>query len=202
MHSIYKFVSYTFHPIIIPTIGTLLHFIVTPNINIQYKLTWIGAVFFLTYFSPIIYLLILKKLRIVTDIQLPLAKERLLPLIFSGINFVILIYILSLFSATSTLKYFYTGSLVSLVISYFFALKGKKISLHAIAISGLIGYLLIESYLYKTDLLLEIIVCTILAGLIGNSRLKLKAHTNSELYFGYLIGFNAPIVAFLVYYSM
>lgn len=199
MQKLYKFISYTFHPVIFPTVGTLLHFILVPGNYIQFQLIWLLAVFMLTYISPIIYLLILKKLKLITSIKLESTNERKLPLIFLSINFLILLYTLSIFNQYTLLKLFYSGSFFAIIISYVLLFKNIKASLHTIAISGLISYILIVSATYNINLLLIIIICVILSGFIGTSRLVLNAHTRKEVYLGYLVGINSQILAYIFY---
>ena len=59
----HKFISTVLHPIVMPTIGIILYFILTPvNLNRHQQYTILGVVFVATYIIPIILLVFLKSI--------------------------------------------------------------------------------------------------------------------------------------------
>ena len=90
------------------------------------------------------------------------------------------------------------GLFLCFLINLFF-----KISLHATGIGGYIGMVLITMWLYSygtfdmwlpfigscsVSINMVLIVSMLVAGLIGTSRLGLRAHTSLELYAGFALG--------------
>jgi membrane-associated phospholipid phosphatase len=66
-------------------------------------------------------------------------------------------------------------------------------------IGGLTGTFLALSFKWVTDFRLLIIVLFLLAGIIGWSRLRMKAHRPVEIYIGYGTGF---LLMFLIFYLL
>ncbi len=77
-----------------------------------------------------------------------------------------------------------------------------RISLHMIASGGIVGTFLcslfFSHYLNHYVLILAIII----AGLVGFSRLKLSAHTQKEVYLGFVLGLIGAAVTFFSYFLM
>ena len=64
------------------------------------------------------------------------------------------------------------------------------------AIGGLIGVLVMKSNELNTDFLSLIFVLLILGGIVGMSRMMVKAHKENELYWGFLIGMCSQFLIF------
>ena len=59
---IHKVISTILHPIVVPTIGVMLYFLLIPNnLRSNHKLTILGLIFVVTYLIPLVILIILKK---------------------------------------------------------------------------------------------------------------------------------------------
>jgi hypothetical protein len=64
----YKLISTILHPIVIPTIGVMLYFLLIPNSLLQnQKLTILSLVFGVSYIIPLLILIFLKKTRIIKN---------------------------------------------------------------------------------------------------------------------------------------
>ena len=63
-----------------------------------------------------------------------------------------------------------------------------KISAHMIGIGGLTGALLCISILLEVYITPYLVYALLIAGLIGSSRLILKAHTPLQIYVGFAVG--------------
>jgi len=73
--------------------------------------------------------------------------------------------------------------LISLLINYFY-----KISLHMMALGGLLATLIGFSFLIHQDIRIYIFLIIFITGITGTVRLKLGAHTPSQIYSGFVLG--------------
>jgi membrane-associated phospholipid phosphatase len=158
------------------------------------------VIFLGTYIFPLILLFLLKKFGMIKSYYMDTIEERKFPTIL----FISLTYIIGnwLFksSIVDILAMFYFGYGLGLIISYILLHFKAKISLHALAIGGLIGFSICFSYYYKINLLLLLTALFVLSGLISTSRLILKAHKLNEIVMGYMVGVLSQIIIFFLYY--
>lgn len=196
----YKFVSYLFHPILAPIIGTIIFFIILPRHTSRIlETTIISTVFIATYLLPLIILALLKRSRVIESYYLTHNKERKYPLFF----YISMLYLIATLiknnDTTTDLAIFFYGSTLSLIFVIFFLYKNIKVSLHMIGIIGMLAFFIIYSYLYEINNLLIISVIFILSGIVASSRLYLKAHTKKEISLGIVIGVIGQTFAYLIY---
>ena len=192
-----KLISFVFHPIIIPIASALLYFIIIPNHipkEIAYRI--LGLIFITTYILPVILLFFLKKIKLIEDFYLNSIDERKFPVTFFTVLSFLIGYLLLKPDIINILAIsFFACSLALAVVYVLFFLKFKT-SLHALALAGLIGFISIISYEYKSNLLLMLIILFLLFGIVSTSRLKLKAHTLPEVIIGFFVGFLSQIVIY------
>ena len=195
-----KFISFVFHPIIIPIVGTLLYFIFLPrHIDENVERSIILSTFITAYILPIIFIYLLKKLNLIETYEMSTIEERKFPLIFFTVLSYVLGIILYRTNILTELSLFYFGFTLVLLISYLLLYANFKISMHTIGIGGLIGFIGLLSYSYELNLIILLAFLFVLAGVIATSRLILKAHQGKEVYLGFIIGLSTQIVAYLIY---
>lgn len=157
----------------------------------------------LTIGFPLISILIMKGLDLIESLEMKDNKERFIPLIAVA-TFLLWTYFMfkpgtnTITSSDPLLANMILGCVISIFIV--FPLNSvHKISLHTVGMGGLIG--MIFNILPQTDFqMIGILIVAILsAGLVGSARLYLKAHTNREIYGGYLIGFFGQFFAYNVF---
>ncbi len=68
-------------------------------------------------------------------------------------------------------------------------------------IGGLLGLLIASSYLIQFDMMPYYIAVILLAGLVGTSRLLLKEHRPSQIYWGFLLGLSTQLILFISFHS-
>ncbi len=185
----YKFISYLFHPVFLPFYGVALYFNIFPHQENLYQIQLILLYVFLgTVLLPILFLSVLKYFKLIQNFQIPSVNERRLPLLF----FLLIAFLVSKFLSTyrilPDLTIMFIGITFIALISYVLISVRFKISLHAMSIGGVIGVMLALSNLYNMNLILLISILFLLAGLILTARLKLHAHSNLEVYLGFLSG--------------
>jgi hypothetical protein len=190
----YKIISVILHPIVLPTIGVLLYFIVIPrNYTNHIKLVLLSLIFVTTYLIPLLILILFKKLKLIRTFNADSIKERKLPVAMM----IILFYLLANTIATITdIKeislLFYATSLALSLIYICFAFR-LKTSLHLLSLGISTSFFIVLSIIYSNNFAIVIIVHILLAGLVANARIYLEAHTPKEVYLGFFLGFIAPL---------
>ena len=195
----YKFISYIFHPILVPIVCTLLYFIIIPNhIPREFAYWVLGIVFVTTYIIPLLLLYVLKKVKLIESYQLSIINDRKFPILFfTSLTLVLGIRLLK-FNVVDLLAFSFFGCALALGIVFVLLFFKTKTSLHTLGVSGLIGFIIMISYEYKLNLLVLLISLFLLFGVIATSRLKLQAHKMSEVLLGFFIGLLSQLI---IYFS-
>lgn len=157
----------------------------------------------------------MKGLNLISSLEMKDKKERVGPLIITGIFYLWIYLNTSKHSyVPDYIVYFILGTIITLFTCFFINLF-FKISLHAAGIAGLIAglYIVVNKYQYnevglsffKTSLLIKtniiLILLILIAGIVGSARLVLKEHNNKEIYWGYGVGVAAMFVASIVVFG-
>ena len=215
MKYVAQFISLVFHPLIIISYLLLLLLVINPYLFSIQNEKALGIlmiyVVMLTIVMPGITVLMMRAMGFVNSIHLKERTERIIPLIITG-GFYLWLFVNIYENTTIPLAFsiFVLGSTIGLFLTFFFSLF-TKVSLHTTGVGGLfVGILLIKynfsyesfglnlgtfgSYSVSTDIL--IFISLFLAGLVGTSRLILKAHSLNEVALGYLVGILSQLIAF------
>lgn len=189
MRSFIKAGSYLFHPLWMPLLGAILYFLITPKFFqsalIEAKLL---SLVILTVFIPLLFLFILKNMKIIQSLRLRNVKERRLPLLFfCVITTLVLNYVVNSFHFVE-LYYFFAGVLFSGLTCFFLAFFEVKVSLHLIGVAGLSMFIIDLSIFYERNLLFVIAFMVFAVGWTASARLQAKAHSSLELLLGFFIG--------------
>jgi hypothetical protein len=195
-------ISYLFHPILIPTYAFMILFsqkayfaMVLP---VPAKLRLLLIVFVLTCVLPLSIVLMLKHWRFITTIQMYDRKERNLPFVVMIVFNSFLYFLLRNIQISPVFKYFVLGTVLLIAIAFIVNLKWK-ISIHMMAIGGLLGMVLgltLLSIITNPIYLLGVITC---AGFTGFARLKLNIHTQAQVYTGLLSGITLMMILALYF---
>jgi hypothetical protein len=148
---------------------------------------------------PVILLYFLKRAQLIKDYHLTSIKERKFPVLFFAFLSLFLGKLLLRANTIDVLAFSFYGCALSLITIYFLFMKNIKTSLHALGISGLIGFVIVISIHYELNLLLLLSFMFILFGLIATSRLKLKAHNLNEVYIGFFLGVFSQILIYFFF---
>ncbi len=186
-----RFFSFIFHPLLIPTYAILILFNINSHylhvLPFEYKLILLVFVFLFTFVLPAISMVFLVKLKMVESLEMNSSKERPIPLIIVALFFYATYYIFNELPVDNIFTIFILGAtllvLISLMINYIY-----KISLHMMALGGLLATLIGFSFLIHQDIRLYIFLVIVISGITGTARLKLNAHTPSQIYTGFIIG--------------
>lgn len=212
-----RFVAHFFsiicHPLFILTYMLLILLTVNPYLfgvnNIQGSTYLILMIFFSTVFIPGFSIIMMKFLGMIESIELRDRQERIGPYIITGVFYLwIFRNLLDNSNIPMAFKVFVLGSTIALFLAFFINIF-SKISMHTVGMGGLLAMVIITMVQYShgdfwvylpfahfemsmTTLLMIVII---LAGIVGTSRLILQAHSQEEIYGGYLVGILPQFIA-------
>ncbi len=182
--------SYFFHPLFIPLLAIVFYFLVSTNslTTSEQLLVYTQGIIF-TIILPVLCFLFLKSINKIDSIMLPIVSQRKIPLLIQSILFLVLITQGNMFVYIPGLYYFFLGCFISTLLALLLVLIDVKASLHMVGVSSLVAFCIAMSVYTQRNLLLEISILFFLNGLVGTSRLYMKAHTPKELLAGFFVGF-------------
>jgi membrane-associated phospholipid phosphatase len=211
-----KIISVIFHPLLVLTYMLLLLLIVNPylfgvnSVGDKGSIRLILTVFFSTFLIPAFAIFMMWRLKLISSLHMSDKQDRIGPFIATGVFYLWVFrsvmedsniptaFIIAVLGTTM-------GLFICFLINLFF-----KISLHATGMGGLIGMVLIIMWLYsygsftlhlpfigasEISINFVLILCILLAGIVGSSRLFLRAHTPRELYAGFALGLACQYMA-------
>lgn len=189
MKKLLPFFSYLVHPIFIPLFGTLYYLFVHENyFETLTKLLVVIQVVLITVLVPLTFLYFLKIIGKVDSIMVSNLSQRKIPLIFQFFLTAILLMKSITVEHTPELFYFFLGGMISTFMALVFLYFEMKISIHMIGICSLTVFVIGISIHDYVNSILTIAVLLMMNGIVGSSRLQMKAHTNKELLLGFLSG--------------
>ncbi|MDT8412345.1 MAG: hypothetical protein RQ875_07790 [Vicingaceae bacterium] len=194
-----KIISILFNPLLMPTIGLFLLFNTDTYINyaVHFKLKQftILLVALVTFIIPLLSVLFLRNRGVITSIEMYVAKERIIPYIITIVSYIFTLYILRQTSVIPIVFNFIIGATYAIILAFIINIKWK-ISAHAIGIGGLLGAFLCVATKLQTDVSIFIIALLVVFGLVATARLILNAHTQAQIYAGFLLGIATQFAVF------
>ncbi len=204
------------HPLLMLTYMLLLLLLVNPylfgvnSISDLESKKLILSVFFTSFLLPAIAIFLMRKLDLISSIDMRDKKDRIGPFIVTGIFYLwVFQNVLRNNDMPTAFLIAVLGTTVGLFLCFLINLF-FKISLHASGIGGFIGIVLITMWLYSygtfemwlpfigscsISINLVLMLSLLVAGLIGTARLGLGAHTSRELYAGFALGLLCQFIA-------
>ncbi len=195
-----RFISILFHPLLMPTYAILLLFNVDSHYLMvlpgDYQLMLLAFVFSFTFILPAISMFFLLKLKVVDSLEMNLSKERPIPLIIVALFFYATYHLLRQVPVNTIFTVFMLGAtllvLFSLLINYL-----SKISIHMVALGGLLGTFIGFSFLLHQDIRIYMYLIILISGITGTARLSLDAHSPIQVYAGFGVGVLVMLGLFL-----
>ena len=195
MMKYHKAISFIFHPILLPFVGCIYYFLITPvNIPKTAKIRIVLLILTVTYFIPMVMLFILKKTKKIDNYHIQKIEQRKRPLIFVITLFSFLSWTFFKIPQLNDLAILFFASVFSFIIMYILFHWKIKTSIHMFGIGTFIGFVLAFSYKYHFNMLFPMTILFIIAGMIGQSRLYLKAHNQKEIFLGFILGMGSQII--------
>jgi membrane-associated phospholipid phosphatase len=204
-----KIISVIFHPLLVLTYMLILLLIVNPylfgvnSVSEKGSIKLILTVLFSTFLIPAFAIFMMWRLKLISSIEMTDKQDRIGPFIATGVFYLwVFRSVLEDSNMPAAFLIAVLGTTMGLFICFLINLF-FKISLHAAGMGGLIGMVLIIMWLYSYGSFLlhlpfigatefsinfVLILCLLIAGVVGSSRLFLRAHTPRELYAGFLLG--------------
>lgn len=165
------------------------------------KGVWFINILLFSCIIPIVGVVLMKALGMIHSLSLPTKDERKIPYVLTGMFYMAMVAQNSQnTSLPPEIKIFALGATIALFIAFFINLF-SKISTHTVGVGGFLAMVIIiiaRSYGTGYLFIFAILIC----GLVGTSRLLLGAHSTSDLYGGYFIGFISQFVALNYIFSM
>jgi len=195
------FLSVLFHPLFIPIYTVTLYFFISPNFFLSSNIKFLE--FYLLIVSiiiPLLFLLTFKYGGFITSSVLKTPKERLYFSFVMLTVYFILTQKIASFHIFIELLPFFIGISLSVLLTGIFNFFNKKPSLHATALGGAIGFLIIWSYYTQLNIIGFLIILIFITTLVLAARVYLEAHDLKEIGIGFLIGIITQIIAFGVSY--
>lgn len=209
MKLISSVLAFIFHPLLMLTYGTFLVIASNPFAfgvsNPWDKLPLVIVSLAYTFFLPLIGVIFMVFLKLIPNFHMHNKEDRIGPLIIVVIFYTW--FFINLYhnpDVPVSLHIWILGSLIAVSLSFFFNVF-TKISLHMVGAGGLVGIILLLFMYFDADFLrfqslqihifLLLFISILVAGLIGSSRLQLKAHKVPDIYGGALVGVVSQLIA-------
>jgi len=181
--------AYLLHPLLMPLLGALLYYVITPRfIELELIQTKLFAIAIITLLVPLISFFLLKNLKIVHSIHLGNVTERKIPLMIQSLLLLLILKMVYSPYDSPEMYYFFVGILFSGITALMLVFFKFKISLHQMGIAGVTMFVIALSIHFKVNMLLWISFFFICNGWVASSRLHTNSHTYPELIVGFGIG--------------
>jgi hypothetical protein len=184
-----RFISYIFHPLLMATIGLI--FIFYSGTYISYLPSEAKRVLLYLFLSgtlivPLCFIPIFLYFKIIENTRIDTASTRFIPLLITSILYFSTYYILHKYPIPFINLYLLSCSVCVLINACI--TPWWKVSSHLIGAGGLTGLVISMFLRLNADIAGLLMASLIIAGLIGFARLRLKAHTQLQVYGGFFIG--------------
>jgi hypothetical protein len=191
--------SILFHPLFIPAyISAFLIFIhpyAFSGMSFRIKVLRLASVILLTAFFPAFTVFLLQKLGFASSVYLRTQKERIIPYVASMFFFFWIFYVSRNLPGspaifTTLLLGIFIASIAALMANIYF-----KVSMHAIAMGGLVAFFLILAVFGSFPVTFFLALAILIAGLVCSSRLIVSDHHPFEVYAGFFLGVISQTIA-------
>jgi hypothetical protein len=182
-------ISYAFHPLFVPTYGTLFYLLVTPKYSPpDVKLGIIVPVAVLTLFIPLLGFVVLRQLGALRSLAWLPAGQRVYPLlIYLTLLLFVVVRVISK-RYTEELYFFFLAMALVNATCLLLALGGRVVSLHMAGMGSLLMFLVALSLHFEKNIVAAVSLCTLATGILASARLYLKAYGRASVLTGWLIG--------------
>ena len=199
-------ISVIFHPLLMCSYGSFILFFflkgsvydfMTP---LKLKVIISSMVFCFSFLLPVINIYALYKMKRISSFTLKNQNERTFPYVVTSCFYFGLFYLFLDLNIWSSIKILIFGAGLSILLTALINLK-YKVSAHMVGVGGLLGSLMVVSFVIKYNAVPELAFLFLLSGLIASSRLYLKAHEPKQIYSGFFLGMFTQVIVFLVFFN-
>lgn len=190
-----RFISVIFHPLLLATYWFAFMTIVLPTGLEPFKeeahLKFVFLIFIITFFIPLLAVGLFKTMNLVSSITMVDRRERRVPFVFITLLYILITYLfysqyrISLHDNVLRFMIIIDALVLVATVATFF----YKVSVHSLAMWGLVGMLITLSSIQEDGSLIYPMLATIvLAGVVMSARLQLGVHTLREVLVGSVLG--------------
>ncbi len=194
--------SYIFHPVFVPVYVMIFLLFIHPFLFVGFDdrnrvLILIQSVLMFTFF-PLVSVALLKALKFISSIKLRDRKDRIIPFIICNIWYFWIWYVWRNLpqmprEAVAFAMSIFLASSIGLLFNIYL-----KISMHSIAIGVSAAFLTALSFQYDVGFGFYLSLTFLIGGAVCTSRLLLKEHLPSEIYWGLATGLLAVLAANII----
>jgi hypothetical protein len=186
------FVSRLLHPLWMPFYAMLLLWFVEPMVNIAIPANYLPRlsllVFLYTALLPLIFALVLRKLGLIKSLEMETAKERRFPYLFTAVCYFLCYFQMAGNHALGLYALVLLGATVSILALLLVNLR-VKVSAHLVGVGGTAGVFAGLQWSLGLNYGILVAALVLVAGLLASARLRLQAHSEAEVYVGFILGF-------------
>jgi len=205
MKVVAHFFSIVFVPLLIPLFAALLIIWANPYAfggeQAPEVVAFLYYVALCTFIMPTVGLLMIKQLKLVEDLNLNDQRKRVVPYFLVISCYSIAFYMLNNLSIPTVVKAMMFGSLVSVIISFFWN-NFLKVSAHANGMGSLIGVVIGLLFVSTRNIEIVLVVLLLICGAVLSSRLYLGVHTLKEVSIGFILGLVTQLLSFYLFFLM
>lgn len=124
---------------------------------------------------------------LIQTLHMHTAKERSLPFLSIMVFHLSTFYVFSRIPVPDLFLNLILGAALSVATAFVINLKWK-ISIHMLGMGGIVGTIIGLILRYQIDAVPLVMALVVLSGLVGYARLRLNAHTQLQVYAGFVLG--------------
>ena len=185
-----RILSAIFNPFIVPFLAFVVLFFFTylAMLPLNYRLFVLAIVYSFTIILPTVGIFLFRKVNKWGFGAFRDRKKRYVPYLISIICYEACQLLMREVSLPRYMSGIILGSLVAMIVSILANFRWK-ISEHMIAMGGVVGGVVIFSFLFNYNPIFWLSFFILLFGALGSARIILKHHTVKEVVWGFIIGF-------------
>ncbi|MBO4567712.1 MAG: hypothetical protein J5686_02065 [Bacteroidales bacterium] len=193
-----KIISIIGHPIFHPTWMMILLLLsgitrFTPGND----WTFLTITLSMTCLLPILVIVMLKKWHFIESYEMDERDDRLGPLFIMVLFLFVTLRFFNKMPLFSIYNFYLTTVIVTTILAFVITFFWK-ISLHALGWGNLTACLFIMTTVSMRLYLLYFLGSVVISGIVAAARLKLKSHSNAQIYSGFAMGFATVIVVYFL----
>lgn len=159
--------------------------------------TFLTITLSMTCLLPILVIVMLKKWHFIESYEMDERDDRLGPLFIMVLFLFVTLRFFNKMPLFSIYNFYLTTVIVTTILAFVITFFWK-ISLHALGWGNLTACLFIMTTVSMRLYLLYFLGSVVISGIVAAARLKLKSHSNAQIYSGFAMGFATVIVVYFL----
>lgn len=194
-----KIISIIGHPIFHPTwMMIILLLSGLTRFTPENDMLFLTITLSMTCIIPALILVMMKKWNVIASFEMEERDDRLGPLFIMVLFLYVTLRFFNKFDLFSIFSFYLTTAIVVTIIAFLITFFWK-ISLHSLGWGNLTACLFIMTTASIRLYLLYFIGCIVISGIVAAARLKLKSHSNAQIYTGFAMGFATVIILYFFF---